>query len=114
MECDFYSGIGRNWFAIFRSRIELPGLHRLDGFFIQSEADAAGDFNVPRNAVSSHDQAKNHRTLIFGFASFFRILRIGRIGSLGSAYAATDTKHSATDTTAAAFTNARASTDAYT
>src|SRR3954470_14846679 len=112
MECDFDSCVRRDRFAIFRSRIELPGLHRLDGFFIQAEADTAGHFDVPRNAVSTNDQAKNHGALILGLAGFFRILRIGRVGSLGSADASADTKHTAAYTTAAAFSNAWSSTDA--
>src|SRR5256885_4902963 len=104
MECNFDSGVGRYRFAIFRSWIELPGLHRFDGFFIQTQADAAGHFDVPRNAVCANDQAKNHRALILGLAGFFRILRIGRVGSLGSADASADTEDTAADPAPTTFT----------
>src|SRR4051812_38266249 len=114
MERDLDSCVRRDRFAIFRSRIELPGLHRLDGFFIQAKADTAGHFDVPRNAVSTNDQAKNHGALILGLAGFFRILWIGRVGSLGSADASADTEDTVADAAATAFPNPWSRTDANT
>src|SRR5579872_804986 len=114
MERDFDGCIGRDRFAIFRSWIELPGLHCFDGFFVQTQADAAGHFNVPGDAVCAHDQAKNDCALILGFAGFFRIFRIWRVDSLGSADAATDAEDTAANAAATAFTNAWTGTDANT
>ena len=101
--------------ALDKLNIEIPSWGFANtgtrfGKFIQAETDAAGHFNVPRNAVSAHDQTKNNRALIFGLTGFFRILRIGRVSSFGSANATADTKHTTADTTATAFTNAWAGT----
>src|SRR5580704_4155449 len=65
--------------TVSHGRLELPILHRLDGFFVEAHAQAAEDANIGWAAVDSHDQAERADALVFGLARFLRKLRLGCI-----------------------------------
>src|SRR5438093_1107024 len=103
MERDFDGRIGGHRFPVLGARVELPGLHRLDGFLVKTESNASGNFDITRNTVCANDQAENDCPLIFGFTRLFRVLGIGIVDRLGGADTATDSENAAADATATAF-----------
>src|SRR5260370_39116550 len=67
-----------HWCAVLLARFEEPGPYALYGFFIQAHTQAAYHVDVARPAVRSDDCRQYHRSLIFGFAGFFREVRLRR------------------------------------
>ena len=61
--------------AILRTGLESPLLQRLNGAFIEAEAEAAHDALDIEGSVFSNDGFQNNGSLIMGFARLFRIFR---------------------------------------
>src|ERR1700720_2702467 len=104
-EAYFHVDLYGDGFAVFHGRLELPGLDRLNGFLVESQAKAARHAKVTRPAVRTNHQPQNAGSLIFRLACFFRILRIGLINHSRRAHSATYPEHSAAHTAAAALTH---------
>jgi hypothetical protein len=63
--------------AIFHGRLELPLLDRLNGFGVETHAEAADYANVARTALIIDDEPEDASPLSFGDPSLLGVFRIG-------------------------------------
>src|SRR5579859_2340342 len=89
VEGDFNIHFNRDGAAVFLGRIEFPGLHAFNGFFVQAHAQRADNARVMHAAICAHNDVQHHHALIFGFARFFRELRFRSVNRARCAYAFT-------------------------
>src|SRR4051794_12818709 len=82
--------------AIFGRGLELPLARRFHRFFVESHSELADDTDIARAAVRTHDERKQHRSLMLGATGLFGEVRLRFVDRYRSCDAATYFEYAAT------------------